>query len=218
MNYASTASKLVPIFQILFSSGIPTHDIASKANRYEMLMRFKRQSVREKLHTLKFIFNCHVKTVALIICFKNLFVQVCAVPEVVSKPAVVVGPLTLEFQHVTLATRSEVCTEKVKYVYASTLKRNEIEPLIIISSHDFHLHSNNHSLMAEPGEGPGGSYPPPLVFRSTETRRTEKKRGDRASPLSQGLDDRPRPFLIRSSTEIIKSHSLNGMSKRSYPK
>ena len=165
MNYASTASKLVPIFQILFSSGIPTHDIASKANRYEMLMRFKRQSVREKLHTLKFIFNCHVKTVALIICFKNLFVQVCAVPEVVSKPAVVVGPLTLEFQHVTLATRSEVCTEKVKYVYASILKRNEIEPLIIISSHDFHLHSNNHSLMAEPGEGPGGSYhPPPPCF------------------------------------------------------
>ena len=206
MNYASTASKLVPIFQILFSSGIPTHDIASKANRYEMLMRFKRQSVREKLYTLKFNFNCHVKTVALIICFKNLFVQVCAVPEVVSKLAVVVGPLTLEFQHVTLATRSEVCTEKVKYVYASILKRNEIEPLIIISSHDFHLHSNSHSLMAEP-------------LRSTETRRTEKKkRGDRASPLSQGLDDRPRPFLIRSSTKIIKSHSLNGMSKRSYPK
>ena len=206
MNYASTASKLVPIFQILFSSGIPTHDIASKANRYEMLMRFKRQSVREKLYTLKFNFNCHVKTVALIICFKNLFVQVCAVPEVVSKLAVVVGPLTLEFQHVTLATRSEVCTEKVKYVYASILKRNEIEPLIIISSHDFHLHSNSHSLMAEP-------------LRSTETRRTEKKkRGDRDYPLSQGLDDRPRPFLIRSSTKIIKSHSLNGMSKRSYPK
>ena len=135
-------------------------NIASKANRYEILMRFKRQNVREKLPTLKFIFNCHVKTVALIIFFKNLFVQVWAIPEVVSKPAVV-GPLTLEFQHVTLATRSEVCTEKVKYVYASILKRNEIEPLIIISSHDFHLHSNNHSLMAEPGEGPGGSYPPP---------------------------------------------------------
>ena len=190
MNYASTASKLVPIFQILFSSGIPTHDIASKANRYEMLMRFKRQSVREKLYTLKFNFNCHVKTVALIICFKNLFVQVCAVPEVVSKPAVVVGPLTLEFQHVTLATRSEVCTEKVKYVYASILKRNEIEPLIIISSHDFHLHSNSHSLMAEPGEGPGGSYPPPphppLVFRSTETRRTEKKKGRPGLSLISG--------------------------------
>ena len=79
----------------------------------------------------------------------------------------------------TLATRSEVRTGKVKYVYASILKRNEIEPLIIISSHDFHFHSNNHSLMAEPGEGPGGSYPPPLIFRSTETRRTEKKKWGR---------------------------------------
>ena len=132
--------------------GFQPINIASKANRYEMLMRFKRQSVREKLHTLKFIFNCHVTTVALIICFKNLFVQVWAIPEVVSKPAVVAGPLTLEFQHVTLATRSEVSTGKVKYVYPSILERNEIEPLIIISSHDFHFHSNNHSLVAEPGE------------------------------------------------------------------
>ena len=193
-------------------------NIASKANRYEILMRFKRKSVREKLHTLKFIFNCHVKTAALIICFKNLFVQVWAIPEVVSKPAVVAGPLTLEFQHVTVATRSEVRTGKVKYVYASILKRNEIEPLIIISSHDFHVHSNNHTLVAEPGEGTGGSCPP-LIFRSNWGPKDRKKNwGDRASPLSQGLDDRPRPFLIRRSTKIIKSHSLNGMSKRSYPK
>ena len=149
-------------------------NIASEANRYEMLMRFKRQSVREKLHTLKFMFNSHVKTVALIICFKNLFVQV---PEVVSKPAVVAGPLTLEFQHVTLATRCEVSTGKVKYVYASILKRNEIEPLIIISSHDFHFHANNHSLVAETGEGPGGSCPLPLFLDQTEARRTEKKLG-----------------------------------------
>ena len=199
MNYASTASKLVPIFQILFSSGIPTHDIASKANRYEMLMRFKRQSVREKLHTLKFIFNCHVKTFALIICFKNLFVQVCAVPEVVSKPAVVVGPLTLEFQHVTLATRSEVCTEKVKYVYASILKRNEIEPLIIISSHDFHLHSNNHSLMAEPGEGPGGSYPPPPLFLDQLRPQGPKKKGETGPlPYPRVWMTAPAPFLFEA--------------------
>ena len=90
-------------------------------------MRFKRQSVKEKLHTLKFIFNCHAKTVALIICFKKLFVQVCAIPEVVSKRVVVAGPLTLGFQYVTLATRCEVSTGKVKYVYASILKGNEIK-------------------------------------------------------------------------------------------
>ena len=149
-----------------FPVGFQPMNIASKANRYEMLMRFKRQSVREKLHTFKFIFNCHVKTVALIICFKNLFVQVCAVPEVVSKHAVVAGPLTWEFQHVTLATRCEVSTGKVEYVYASILNRNEIERLIIISSHDFHFHSNNHSLVAETGEGPRGVLPPPLIFRS----------------------------------------------------
>ena len=160
-------------------------NIASKANRYEILMRFKRKSVREKLHTLKFIFNCHVKTAALIICFKNLFVQVWAIPEVVSKPAVVAGPLTLEFQHVTVATRSEVRTGKVKYVYASILKRNEIEPLIIISSHDFHFHSNNHSLVAEPGEGPGGSCPP-LFLDQTEARRTEKKMGRTSLSLISG--------------------------------
>ena len=37
----------------------------------------------EKLHSLKFIFTCHVKTVTLMI-FLKLFVQVCAIPEVVS--------------------------------------------------------------------------------------------------------------------------------------
>ena len=51
-----------------------------------MLMRFKRQSVWEKLYSLKFIFNYHVKTVAMMICLKKLFVQVCAIPEVVSNP------------------------------------------------------------------------------------------------------------------------------------
>ena len=49
-----------------------------------MLMSFKRQSVWEKLHSLKFIFNCDVKTVALMICLKKLFVQVCAIPDIVS--------------------------------------------------------------------------------------------------------------------------------------
>ena len=51
-----------------------------------MLKRFKHQGVWEKLHTLKFIYNYRVKTVALIICFKKRFVQVCAIPEVVSNP------------------------------------------------------------------------------------------------------------------------------------
>ena len=42
----------------------------------------------------------------------------------------------------TLATRSKANTGKVKYVYASVLKGNEIKPLIIISSHDFHSNSD----------------------------------------------------------------------------
>ena len=71
--------------------------------------------------------------------------------------------------------------------------------MIIISSHDFHFHSNNHSLMAEPGEGPGGSYPPPPLFLDQLRPEGPKKKngGDRASPLSQGLDDRP-PSLFEA--------------------
>ena len=49
---------------------------------------------------------------------------------------------------------------------------------IIISSHDFHFHSNNHSLVAETGEGPGGSCHLPLFLDQTEARRTEKKIGE----------------------------------------
>ena len=48
---------------------------------------------------------------------------------------------------------------------------------IIISSQDFHFHSNNHSLVAETGEGPGGSCHLPLFLDQTEARRTEKKLG-----------------------------------------
>ena len=49
---------------------------------------------------------------------------------------------------------------------------------IIISSHDFHFHSNNHSLVAETREGPGGSCHLPLFLDQTEARRTEKKIGE----------------------------------------
>ena len=106
-----------------------------------MLMRFKRQRVLEKLHSLKFIFNCHVKTIALMICLKNLFVQVCAIPTHRSRSRPI---LALGFKHVTLATRSEESTGKVKYFYTSIVKGNEINPLIIILSHQFH--SNSHRI------------------------------------------------------------------------
>ena len=53
------------------------------------------------------------------------------------------GPLTCGFEHVTLATRSEVSTGKVKRTRPNILKGNEINPLIVISSRD--SHANNHS-------------------------------------------------------------------------
>ena len=54
------------------------------------------------------------------------------------------GPLTWQFEHVTLAIRSEVSTGKVKRTNPNILKGNDIKPLIIISSHD--VHSNNHRI------------------------------------------------------------------------
>ena len=153
-------------------------NIASKANRYEILMRFKRQSVREKLHTLKFIFNCHVKTVALIICFKKLFVQVWAIPEVgfqtrSRSPPIDIGMSTCDpsYQIRGKNWKGETCLRKY-----SEKKWNRA--FIIISSHDLHFHSNNHSLVAETGEGPGGSCHLPLFLDQTEARRTEKKIGE----------------------------------------
>ena len=47
--------------------------------------------------------------------------------------------------------------------------------------------------MADPGEGPGGPAPPPLLFNLNKAQRAEKNfLGDQPPPLpfSQGLDDR----------------------------
>ena len=50
--------------------------------------------------------------------------------------------------------------------------------------------------VADPGEGPGGPSPPPLVLDQTEARRAQKNFLEAALPtLSQGLDDRPPPPL-----------------------
>ena len=76
------------------------------------------------------------------ICLKKLFVQVCAIPDIVSIPLQSQLAQALGFKHVTLPTRSKASTGKVKYVFASILKENEIKPLIIISSHDFHPDSD----------------------------------------------------------------------------
>ena len=70
--------------EMLFSTGIQAIEIASSGSKSIwnlMLMRFKHQNVWEKLRSLKFIFNCHVKTVALMICLKKLFFQVCAIRQ-----------------------------------------------------------------------------------------------------------------------------------------
>ena len=63
------------------------------------------------------------------ICLKKLFVQVCAIPDIVSNPLQSQLAQVLGFKHVTLPTRSKASTGKVK-------------PLIIISSHDFHPDSD----------------------------------------------------------------------------
>ena len=55
---------------------------------------------------------------------------------------------------------------------------------IIISSHDFHFHSNNHSLVAETREGPGGSCHLPLFLDQTEAQTAIKKFfWDQTTPL-----------------------------------
>ena len=60
--------------------------------------------------------------------------------------------------------------------------------------------------MADPGEGPGGPAPPPLVLGQTEAQRAEKIFLETPStpppppppprpPLSKGLDDRASTYL-----------------------
>ena len=46
-------------------------------------------------------------------------------PRSCFQSAVVAGPLTSGFEHVTLATRIEASTGKVKYAYTNILKENE---------------------------------------------------------------------------------------------
>ena len=54
-----------------------------------------------------------------------------------------------------------------------------------------------HTTAADPGKGPS------LRLDQTETRRAEKNLfWDRASPLSQGLDNRPPPFIWRYGSAI----------------
>ena len=54
-----------------------------------------------------------------------------------------------------------------------------------------------HTTVADPGKGPS------LRLDQTETRRAEKNLfWDRASPLSQGLDDRPPSFIWRYGSAI----------------
>ena len=55
-----------------------------------------------------------------------------------------------------------------------------------------------HTTAADPGKGPGAPRGPSLRLDQTETRRAEKNLfWDRASPLSQGLDDRPPFFYLK---------------------
>ena len=60
--------------------------------------------------------------------------------------------------------------------------------------------------MADPGEGPGGPRPPPpLIFRPKGGPEGRKQIfGDRASPLSEGLDSP----LITVPEEREKSHVI----------
>ena len=57
--------------------------------------------------------------------FKKLFVSGLYNSRSCFQPAVVAGPLTSGFEHVTLATKIKVSTGKVKYVYANILKGSD---------------------------------------------------------------------------------------------
>ena len=46
----------------------------------------------------------------------------------------------------------------------------------------------------DPGEGPGGTAPPPIFLDQTEAQRVKKNFFETAPPLSQGLVDRAPPL------------------------
>ena len=52
---------------------------------------------------------------------------------------------------------------------------------------------SSHDSVADPGEGPGGPPPPPLILDQTEPQRAEKLFWE-THPLSKGLDDFPPPY------------------------
>ena len=63
--------------------------------------------------------------------------------------------------------------------------------------------------VADAGEGPGGPAPQPPY----EARRVEKDFGDRASPLSLGLDDRPSPSLTQGLDRALVWVVLTGVTR-----
>ena len=86
-------------------------------------MRFKRQGVFKKLYSFNLIFNYRGKTIALMFFSMSFYLEL---------PNLETGPVTFGFEHVTLATRSEVSTGKVKYGYPIILKILGKKPLVII--------------------------------------------------------------------------------------
>ena len=84
--------------------GFQPVNIASLVNKsgLEILLVFKHQDFSASSLLL---FNWHRATFALIICFKKLFIQVCAIPEVVPNPQPPKPPIYQPSQiaeHVTL--------------------------------------------------------------------------------------------------------------------
>ena len=109
----------------------------------KLLMRFNCKSVwKNSLYTLKLIFNCHGKPVLWLFVLRSFLFRSVQFQKLFPIRSWA-GPLTCGFEHVTLATRSEVSTGKVKRTRPNILKGNEISPLIVISSRD--SHANNHS-------------------------------------------------------------------------
>ena len=109
----------------------------------KLLMRFNCKSVwKNSLYTLKLIFNCHGKPVLWLFVLRSFLFRSVQFQKLFPIRSWA-GPLTCGFEHVTLATRSEVSTGKVKRTRPNILKGNEINPLIVISSRD--SHASNHS-------------------------------------------------------------------------
>ena len=160
----------------------------------KLLLRFNCKSVwKNSLYTLKFIFNCHGKPVLWLFVLGSFLFRSVQFQKLFPTHCPITGPLTLGFEHVTLATRSEVSTGKVKHTHPNILKGNEINPLIVISSRD--SHANNHSTRS--------STKMNITFKWKKKKQINK---DWGHIRNSGLATAKMPGINKSDYLVCKNH------------